>query len=1400
MLNCVLASEGCEEIVRGTEHIPVKPSGHIEIIDKDSGTETNASAAERRFIATRMDVYKKELAKYNSRSALARKILTDSVAEQYKHFFQDDAPSTGWQALKDNCTVHEEDDIENLEERYSNYPRLSAKESVEVYVAGMQELISDLKALKVIKTDTQVIRKINDGLPKSTYEAFLYDWEKRRKKKKTDGTAKYNVSDYLYDLRRVSTEMKVGDNWTKSYQDLKHITTRSYAAKTEIDHSKIKCWKCHQLGHTRRNCPRKDDKAQANEASTIEEGQVNENEIWLCTAITSDEDDEGWNWWHNAAENHSTKSSWSNATSLTAFNSSMIKTNGEFEAMIDSGCTDPMVPLEFGLAAMNDIKSIKTRHVHTAAGETIPCEFIGTLTLEAENDKAERCTVHLQNVLLVPKLTFILLSVSAMNDRGFEATFSGKGDDGRVTLSNSKINVKLIGHRKEGLYYITIRAHKHGNLCTRVMQADAKVPDNNLLWHLRMAHAATEVLTSMFANGHATGMDGYQIMKGAPKPWCEPCLEGKGHALPRMSNSTRATEKAERLHVDLCGPFRVKSTHHNRYYMLITDDYTRMRWIHFLQTKGEAGNELVKLGQKLRRQYDILIKTFKFDGGGEFRSDPFRSYCEDNGIRCITTAPRKSNQNAVAERGNRLISEGERALRFAAGLPAKYWQYAAAYRCYLLNRTSTTANPTGKTPFELWEGKVPDLRRIRIFGSNAMAHVDAAETGQHKLAPRTVRCRLLGLDDESYGYILLRCSDKKVIQRSDVIFNEQPIFNRVLTQGENNYGADQFEELIQNASSDEEEETLYEDDEDPQNKPSPSEMEITPDSSDDEDVAPRRSARATKGIPPQRYDDHDERDATQANVAYANTIFAKDPRSLREALGRDDGKSFKEAADNEIRSLIKNDTWDIVDCPEGIKPIGSMWKLTIKQKADGKVERYKGRVLARGDKQKYLIDYKETFSPVVKFVSLRLMFAISAILKLKTAQLDVDTAFLYGKLEDGISIYMHLPEGYYHTERAQGKVCKLKKSIYGLKQAGKCWNDVLNDHLVGMGFTRAILDPACYNKRLGTNFTVALIYVDDILLFSTEQSELQLFNEQMKTRFSMKPMGPIKFALGIHVEETQEGTRLHQSLYLKDIIERCGLGKVLPTTSPMMAGTKLQKRTEDEGKCPPDYNYRALVGSVMYAMTATRPDICYTVSQVSKFLEDPSMSHHAAITRLYGYLSKTKDLGIEYKSGGQVDDMELGVYVDAEFSTDPTSSSSISGYIITLAGGAISWYSKRQNTTVLSSTEAEYVALTEVTREVLFLKRMMEGLGFKVKSPVTIFEDNTSTIKIAENPVCHAKTKHIHPKYHFIREWVSKGDIKLQHLKSEHMPADMMTKALSGPMIRKFATAIGMKDSIAPMV
>ncbi len=484
------------------------------------------------------------------------------------------------------------------------------------------------------------------------------------------------------------------------------------------------------------------------------------------------------------------------------------------------------------------------------------------------------------------------------------------------------------------------------------------------------------------------------------------------------------------------------------------------------------------------------------------------------------------------------------------------------------------------------------------------------------------------------------------------------------------------------------------------------------------------------------------------HIAY-NVCQISEPKSIEEALESDQAKEWKLAADSEYQSLIDNDTWELVEIPEGHTPVGSRWLFKVKYRNDGKIERFKGRLVAKGYSQKYRIDYDETFSPVVRFSSFRALLAFAVQNNMLIHQMDVVTAFLNGSLDE--EIYMQQPSGYVIPGN-EHVVCKLKKSIYGFKQSPRCWNTVFRKYMEGIDFKQSPADPCVYVRCDKDNMAVVAVYVDDLIIITKINEEMKSMKESLAGIFKMKDMGKLHYCLGINIEQDENNKCLwiHQRQYILKLIEKYGLSEAKTTSTPADPGTKLKKH-EGVGNDVDLNNYQSLVGSLLYAAIATRPDISKAVGDVSKFNSNPSQTHLAAAKRILRYLKGTTNLAIKYQRS---ETNTLLGYSDADWAGYQDDRHSTTGNLFIMSGGPISWLSKKQAIVALSTAEAEYVALSTATQEAVWLQRLLvTTLKAIPNEPIILMEDNQGAIAIAKNPIAHARTKHINIRYHFIRDY-----------------------------------------------
>jgi len=504
----------------------------------------------------------------------------------------------------------------------------------------------------------------------------------------------------------------------------------------------------------------------------------------------------------------------------------------------------------------------------------------------------------------------------------------------------------------------------------------------------------------------------------------------------------------------------------------------------------------------------------------------------------------------------------------------------------------------------------------------------------------------------------------------------------------------------------------------------------------------------------------------------------------------------------EMESFRENEVLEPSWLPPNRKALRTKWIYTVKYDTEGRVKKYKARLVARGYEQIFGVDFDETFSPVTRLTSLRLLFALSAQLGLVAHQMDVKTAFLNAALEE--ETYIEVPEGV--DPGVECNCFRLKRALYGLKQSPRMWNININAYLLSLGFAALPNEPCLYFRKQDSKMAIIALYVDDMVIAGSDLETVQDIKNKLSERYQMSDLGEVNQILGCEVTRDWTLGRLTmiQRQYIRLVIKKFFPGIVLnPVRTPM--GSKVYLNRSQCPLTPEDIAfmksipYRQAVGCLLWLAMGTRPDIAYAVSQVARFCENPGRAHWEAVQRIFRYLLGTIDLGLCYRrtedslngvmgcvsevegsdvlSGCEVGD-QLRIYSDSDHARCVDTRRSVTGFVFYLAGAPICWQSRQQPTVALSSMEAEYMAACSATQEALWLIALLKGLGFSQSKPVPIFEDNQSAIAYSKNPTNHKYTKHIATKYHFVREQVELLLIELVKVMSAANTADVFTKPL----------------------
>jgi hypothetical protein len=459
-------------------------------------------------------------------------------------------------------------------------------------------------------------------------------------------------------------------------------------------------------------------------------------------------------------------------------------------------------------------------------------------------------------------------------------------------------------------------------------------------------------------------------------------------------------------------------------------------------------------------------------------------------------------------------------------------------------------------------------------------------------------------------------------------------------------------------------------------------------------------------------------------------------------------EKWEKAIELEHQSLVENQVYEEVRRPWNARIIKSGIILKVKRDAEGNIATHKARVIAKGYSQVYGIDYMETYAPVARRESLRLMIAIAVQWELCVHQMDVNTAFLYAKLEE--EVYLEAPDELKPRMRMKDGVWKLKRCLYGLKQSPKGWNDEIDATLKQMGFYKSKVDPCVYvlwNEEVNKPVLLAL-YVDDLLLAAENVNVMEKVKYALKSRYKMKDLGVAQWCLGMKLTWNLEErwVNIDQGRFVREILKRFDMMDSKAAVTPMEKDGK-EWRYPDENMKELDqiYPYREAVGCLNYLSSNTRPDITFVTSWLGKFVESPGEIHWKALKRVLRYLRGTEDQGVRYR-GAQCGDMQwldIRTLSDADWSGDLVSGRSTSGVVSMVSQGAVMWTTKRQNSTAQSTAEAEYMALGMAVQDILWMKKWLMEVGVRLVSPIPLFCDNTAAVAMSRNLISRRANRHI---------------------------------------------------------
>ncbi|RVW27457.1 Retrovirus-related Pol polyprotein from transposon TNT 1-94 [Vitis vinifera] len=836
------------------------------------------------------------------------------------------------------------------------------------------------------------------------------------------------------------------------------------------------------------------------------------------------------------------------------------------------------------------------------------------------------------------------------------------------------------GILSDGLYCIFLQndiAHNSLHVQTGIKRCVVK-EDSSTLWHRRLGHISIDKIKRLVNDGVLSTLDFTDFET------CVDCIKGK-QTNKSKRGATRSFTILEIIHTDICS-LDIDS-HGQKYFISFIDDFSRYMYLYIFHNKNEALDAFKVFKAEVEKQYGKQIKIVRSDRGGEYYGryledgqslGPFAKFLQEHGIVAQYTMSGSPDQNGVAERRNQTLLDMVRSMLSSSKLPKFLWTEAL--------KTAVTRIVESRNAKFLEYDLVSGSDQFR----NIVSDIDHTES-----QPSTSSDRL---------FIVHNTPQVQTgVERT--IDEVQPVIK--VPQVVDNIPVDQVDQELPNTFEQQVESHT---------------------SSEDIGATLRRSARTKRSAIPSDY-------VVYLQESDYNIGAENDPESFSQAMSCKESELWYNSMKDEMSSMRCNDVWDLVELPNGVKTIGCKWVFKTKKDSLGNIERYKARLVAKGFTQKARIDYTETFSPVSKKDSLRIILPLIAHFDLELQQMDVKTTFLNGELEE--EVYMKQPEGFPSSDGEQ-LVCKLKKSIYNLKQASRQWYLKFHNIIFSFGFVENVMDQCIYLKVSGSKVCFLVLYVDDILLATNDKGLLHEVKQFLSKNFDMKDMGEASYVIGIKIH--RDGFKgilgLYQETYINKVLERFRMKNCSPSVSPIVKGDRFNlnqcPNNDLEREQMKNIPYASAVGCLMYAQVCTRPDIAFAVGMLGRYQSNPGIDHWKAAKKVMRYLQGTKDYKLMYR---RTSNLEVVGYSDSDFAGCVDSRKSTSGYIFILADGAISWRSVKQTMTATSTMEAEFISCFEATSHGVWLKSFISGLRVmdSISRPLSIYCDNSAAVFMAKN-------------------------------------------------------------------
>lgn len=907
---------------------------------------------------------------------------------------------------------------------------------------------------------------------------------------------------------------------------------------------------------------------------------------------------------------------------------------------------------------------------------------------------------------------------------------------------------------------------------------------------------------------------------------CKTCINNKaisvGVGKKTADRSRKATNIMECIHVDIIGPqsivkegtrYTLPTIDGHFYILTVVDEFSRFVHVSALKQKSDAPEELKYIIKLWKNKTGLQPKRIQSDNGGEFVNKILIEFFRDWGIEHTQVPAYTPELNGIVERMNRTLTTMVRCMLNHEGLPLELWNYAYMHAAFINNRLAREDNNGTITPFTLIEPNHEfNMRRLHPFGCDAFVLMEPDKRG--KLQTKTLSGIYLGYSIEQCGHKILLIDTLKVVEVRNVNFLDHSyshiftIIHKIRELAEKNSGIASKEYVVEAILD--KADNYYQVKWKGYFKPTWEPLENL---TNCEQLVQEFELKFNRTKPITNTSITRNNKNKNNNVSYGYMIAQQNedlsnisrigymiPQSYKQALKHKHSFKWIESIKEEINSLIKQNTFTEVNSTNGQKLIDTRWVFDAKPDANGKIVRWKARLVVRGFQQQEGIDFNETFSPTVRMKSIKTMLALAVDLDLEIKQIDYDTAFLNANLQE--DVYVKLPDGYTVLDKHNTKALKLNKALYGLKQAPREWYLELHAVLLQLTYNSSPLDECLYVKtvHIGDNiyYMYLSVYVDDTLAFYPKEVEHIWLKdkEAIASKFKIKDMGDCEWILHMRITRIRPNGNnpgiltLAQDSYMEQMLNEFNMSDCKATSTPYHVDdlTMVPDKVEPIILNTKDHTlYRSIIGSLLYAANITRIDLSYVVGVLARYCHLPYNYHLSAAKYVLRYIKGTTKSKLTFTSDNNNDNNKsinsIKIYTDSSWANEKGDRKSTGGWLMTYNNKPINWQVKKQSVVALSSTEAEFYALTEAIKEARYIQQWFQFYCDK-QINIEVICDNQAAIYMSDHTTNHNRTKHMDMRYFYIRESINEFKIKVKWITTKEQLADILTKTLKPNIFR----------------